>query len=141
MSSYLFVLAMEVFTGLMHLMESERRFQYHWRCVKEKISHLCFADDFMLFCRADETSIALIGECLDQFCSLSGLWANPNKSSMFLSGVPASRKAHLLSILGYSEGELPIRYLGVPLISSKRCGSHCQVLVDRITDKAISWMC
>ena len=141
MSPYLFVLAMLVFTGLMRLMESEGQFQYHWRCAKEKISHHCFADDLMLFCRVEETSIARIGECLDQFCSLSGLRAKLDKSSMFLSGVPAGRKANLLSILGYSVGELPVRYLGVPLITSKLRGSHCQVLVDRITDKASSWKC
>lgn len=90
---------------------------------------------------AKETSIARIRECLEQFYSLSSLRANPDKSTMLLSGVPVGRNAYLLSILGYSEYGLPTKYLGVPLISSKLYGSHCQVLVDRITDKVRSRKC
>lgn len=58
MSPYLFVLAMEVFSGLMGLMVAEHEFKYHWRCQKEKLTHLCFADDLMVFCRAEIVLVA-----------------------------------------------------------------------------------
>ena len=54
-SSYLFVLVMEVLSMLIrHKVEQYtsigQSFQYHWRCSKTRITHLCFADDLMLFC-------------------------------------------------------------------------------------------
>jgi len=35
MSPYLFVLAMEVFSGLMNKMSTNKRFKFHWRCHRE----------------------------------------------------------------------------------------------------------
>jgi hypothetical protein len=83
MSPYLFVLAMEVLSGLLGIMASDRDFRYHWRCDKEKITHLCFADDLLVFCRADAKSVCLVKGCLDQFRYLSGLVPNPGKSDFF----------------------------------------------------------
>lgn len=44
-----------------------------------------------------------------------------------------------MGILGFNEGSLPIRYLGVPLISSRLKKSDCKSLVDRIVTRARSW--
>ncbi|XP_022869365.1 uncharacterized protein LOC111388792 [Olea europaea var. sylvestris] len=115
LSPYLFVLAKEVFSGLMGLMVSEQDFKYHWRCEKEKITYLCFADDLMAFCRAE--------------VALSGLIPNPDKSNLFASGVSSYLKDQLLDVLGYKEGVLPVRYLGVPLISTKLRALNCKILV------------
>jgi len=49
----------------------------------------------------------------------SGLIANTEKSSIFFGGVGRKEQNKIMNILGYSKGELPIRYLGVPL-SSRR---------------------
>jgi hypothetical protein len=59
---------------------------------------------------------------------------------MFLCGVDPNTKMQLLGILGYMEGKLPVRYLGVPLITSKFSSYDCLILVDRIMAKARSWM-
>ncbi|CAA2976911.1 Hypothetical predicted protein, partial [Olea europaea subsp. europaea] len=107
LSPYLFVLAMEVFSGLMGLMVAEQDFKYHWRCEKEKITHLCFADDLMVFCRAEVGSVSIIGECLNRFKALSGLIPNPDKSNLFANCVSTYLKDQLLDVLGYKEGVLP----------------------------------
>ncbi|XP_022891863.1 uncharacterized protein LOC111406714 [Olea europaea var. sylvestris] len=132
---------MEVFSGLMGLMVAEQDFKYHWRCEKEKITHLCFADDLMVFCRAEVGSVSIIGECLNRFKTLSRLIPNPDKSNLFASGVSTYLKDQLLDILGYKEGVLPVRYLGVPLISTKLRALDCKMLVDRIIARAKSWTC
>ncbi|XP_022874167.1 uncharacterized protein LOC111392993 [Olea europaea var. sylvestris] len=125
----------------MGLMVAEQDFKYHWRCEKEKITHLCFADDLIVFCRAKVGSVSLIGECLNRFKALSGLLPNPDKSNLFASGVSTYLKDQLLDVLGYKEGVLPVRYHGVPLISSKLRASDCKMLVDRIIATAKSWTC
>lgn len=77
--------------------------------------------------------------CLQQFKDLSGLSPNPEKSHLFTSGVPAVVKEELLNILGYKVGSFPVRYFGVPLISSRLKASDCRALVDRIVAQAKSW--
>ncbi|KAL2232550.1 UNVERIFIED_CONTAM: hypothetical protein Sindi_1435000 [Sesamum indicum] len=58
MSPYLFVLVMKIL-GLMiqQKIEVQGGFLYHWRCEETRLFQLSFADDLLLFCRADETSI------------------------------------------------------------------------------------
>ncbi|GAV90692.1 LOW QUALITY PROTEIN: zf-RVT domain-containing protein, partial [Cephalotus follicularis] len=48
-------------------------------------------------------------------------------------------KDSISSILHISEGSLPVRYLGVPLIMSKLSRMDCLVLVDKIMRKTNSW--
>ncbi|KAL0309059.1 UNVERIFIED_CONTAM: hypothetical protein Sradi_5848200 [Sesamum radiatum] len=58
MSPYLFVLVMEVLHMILQqLIEQDGEFQYHWRCKDLKLFQLSFADDLLLFCKADLRSL------------------------------------------------------------------------------------
>jgi hypothetical protein len=46
----------------------------------------------------------------------------------------------LLEELLMKEGHLPVRYLGVPLISSRLSSVDCGTLLDRITSRIDSWL-
>lgn len=50
-------------------------------------------------------------------------------------------QVQLLGIVGFQEGNLPVRYLGVPLITSRLRRKNCLALVDKIVAKAKSWTC
>ncbi|KAL5861836.1 hypothetical protein ACOSQ4_003132 [Xanthoceras sorbifolium] len=41
--------------------------------------------------------------------------------------------------MGFQEGVLPVKYLGIPLISTKLMAVDCRVLVDRIVARVKSW--
>lgn len=58
-----------------------------------------------------------------------------------MCGVDESVKCQLLASLGYKEGTLPVRYLGVPLISSRLKKVDCSILVDKIVGRVKSWTC
>ena len=139
LSPYLFVLCMEILSGLFCNMSANQNFKFHWRCKKDRISHLCFADDLMIFSKGDVHSIRMIKNVLTEFQVLSGLYPNPNKSDIFLSGPLGAEREQIISILGFREGELPMKYLGVPLISSRLKAVDCKGLVDRITAKVRHW--
>lgn len=83
----------------------------------------------------------VVKDCLINLEELSGLSPNPGKSSLFTCGVDNNTKDSLLGVLGFKEGSLPVRYLGVPLISSKLRKADCNALVERITAKIKSWTC
>lgn len=41
--------------------------------------------------------------------------------------------------MGFSEGKLPVKYLGVPLIPSKLSKADCQPIIDKVQKKFTSW--
>jgi hypothetical protein len=100
LSPYLFVLAMEVFSRIMddHTREGSG-FKFHFRCSRLRLAHLCFADDLLIFSEANLSSISIIKLALLEFEHLSGLKANPSKSSFYCSGVSARLKDFLLEDL------------------------------------------
>jgi hypothetical protein len=73
---------MEILSGLFRKISADQNFKFHWRCKKDKISHLCFADDLMIFSKGDVNSIRMIKNVLTGFQDLSGLHPNPDKSDI-----------------------------------------------------------
>ena len=60
LSPYLFVLAMEGLNGILREASQTPGFRFHWRCEQTGITHLCFADDLMVFCHADAFSVGVL---------------------------------------------------------------------------------
>lgn len=86
-SPYLFVLCMEYLSRCLGELEQEKKFHYHPRCKRLRITHACFADDLLLFARGDLNSVQQLLEVMDKFSSASGLKANPMKSCVYFGGV------------------------------------------------------
>jgi hypothetical protein len=114
-------------------------FKFHPKCLKLKLTYLCFAND-LIFSEASLRSISIIKSALLEFEYLSGLKANPSKSYFFCSGISYRMKHLLLGDLKMIEGHLPVRYLGVPLISTRLSAADCGALMDRITRRIDSWL-
>ena len=112
--------------------DSVDNFSYHWRCAEAKITHLCFADDLILFCGNNRVSVLILKQALDTFLSLSGLSANHSKSDIFIAGSDGHFKEFLLEVFGYQLGKLPARHWGVPLISTKLSSRDCKILLEKI---------
>ncbi|KAL2235624.1 UNVERIFIED_CONTAM: hypothetical protein Sindi_1294600 [Sesamum indicum] len=86
LSPYLFVLVMEVLhLGFLQLIDQEEIFSYHWKCEAARIFQLGFADDVILFCRADMDSLRIFKAGLDRFVEWSGLRLNVQKSHLIIS--------------------------------------------------------
>ncbi|XP_020261656.1 uncharacterized protein LOC109837719 [Asparagus officinalis] len=79
-------------------------------------------------------------QCVKEFSAISGLVANPEKSSVFYGGLEVSVKSSIANHLGFTEGILPIKYLGVPLISRRLSFLDCEPLFSKITNQLQSWM-
>ncbi|GAB2272053.1 hypothetical protein Dimus_038968 [Dionaea muscipula] len=133
LSPYLFVLCMEVLSEMLCRVAEDRSFEFHWRCRKVGLTHLCFADDLMIFSRETLLSVSRIISALEGFRQLSGLRMSPLKSEIFFGGVAKDVRQSILTALGFRLGHLPVRYLVVPLISSRLTAGDCQMLVDRIS--------
>ncbi|XP_060180628.1 uncharacterized protein LOC132610345 [Lycium barbarum] len=109
MSPLLFAIGMEYWSRMLNGLKMIKEFHYHPRCSKLGISHLCFADDLLLFSR------------------------------VYFGGVTQAAQASILSKLGYSYGELPFKYLGIPLATQKISLIQWQPLISKITAKISFW--
>lgn len=130
---------MEYLSRLLKGLKEIKCFHYHPRCAKLNISHLCFADDLLLFAREDTSSTYALRSCFQTYSHASGLLANLGKSSVYFGGVTREKQDKIIQILGFSYGELPFKCLGVPLATKKISLIQWQPLLDRITSQISSW--
>ncbi|XP_050217893.1 uncharacterized protein LOC126668754 [Mercurialis annua] len=114
-------------------------FSYHSGCKILKIKHMSFADDLFIFCKSEIRSIKQIARVLQHFYGVSGLQINEQKSCIYFSGVHESVKSCILMEMGFIEGTLPIKYLGVPLISKRLSKEDCNGLIEKITKRISHW--
>ncbi|XP_020270820.1 uncharacterized protein LOC109846008 [Asparagus officinalis] len=123
---------MEYLSRRLDQLKNDRLFRYHPKCGNLKISHLIFADDLLLFAKGDLYSVQKLYQCGRDFSNTTGLEANLDKCSIYYGGVNDSVKADISSFLGFTEGTIPFRYLGVPLISKRLTYVDCNPLIDKI---------
>ncbi|GKE35518.1 RNA-directed DNA polymerase, eukaryota, reverse transcriptase zinc-binding domain protein, partial [Tanacetum coccineum] len=97
LSLYLFTLVMEVLNLMIKRNVSlNPRFKYHWQCKDLKLTHLCFADDLMLFCHGNSKFVSILKNSLDEFGRVSSLFPSFPKSTVFFRNVKESMKKRLL---------------------------------------------
>nr|GEZ52346.1 hypothetical protein [Tanacetum cinerariifolium] len=120
MSPYLFTLVMEAFNIIIRKnITDAKEFKYRQGCQKLGITHICFGDDLLVFCHGDNKSMRVIKKDLEEFSSYSDLKANMSKSTVFFGELTNAEQSSILDIIPFEIGRLPVRYLGVPLITKK----------------------
>ncbi|GJT75531.1 RNA-directed DNA polymerase, eukaryota, reverse transcriptase zinc-binding domain protein [Tanacetum coccineum] len=139
-SPYLFTLVMEVLNLMVKRhVKAEGRFKYHWGCKELKITNLCFADDLLMLCHGDLYSASVLKRGLDEFCLASGLHPSMTKSEAFFGNVFERVIHDIKLVMPFKEGMLPIKYLGVPMVSRKLTGKDCKVLIEVIKKRVGDW--
>ncbi|XP_028104122.1 uncharacterized protein LOC114303175 [Camellia sinensis] len=121
LSPYLFVLCMERLSNMIHCKVHEGS----WKGIKASknspsLSHLFFADDFILFAQANSPNCETIMDTLSELCDVSTQKVNLLKSKLFVSpNVPRN----LVRALTFQSG-IPLthnlgKYPGSPLLHQR----------------------
>nr|GEU83844.1 hypothetical protein [Tanacetum cinerariifolium] len=84
-------------------------------------------------------SVEIIMDALEEFKTISGLVPSIPKSTMFFCGVPNHIKTAILNIMPFQEEKLPVKYLGVPHISSRLLNKDCKILVEKVQNRIEDW--
>nr|GEX90928.1 hypothetical protein [Tanacetum cinerariifolium] len=140
LSPYLFTLVMEVLTLIL-----QRRvrladiFHYHPHCESLQLINVCFTDDLFMFCRGELQLAKLIMGALEEFKTISGLFPSIPKSTVFFCGVSNHIKTAILNIMPFQEEKLPVKYLGIPLISYRLLNKDCKSLVEKVQNRIGDW--
>ncbi|KAJ9535399.1 hypothetical protein OSB04_un001489 [Centaurea solstitialis] len=140
LSPYLFTLVMEVLTLMVkRKVQSCPQFRFHPKCEKLGLTHLCFADDLLMFCYGNVHSVNVLKDALMEFSVSSGLKPSMGKSTSFLGNVFGFNREEIMKVLPFQLGKLPVRYLGVPLISTKLFHRDCLSLIDKVRRRTMEW--
>ena len=138
-SPFLFVLCLEYLSRNLGKLKSIPDFNFHPKCSALNISHLAFADDLILFTRGDVTSVNLIMDCLKKFGECSGLCISNTKSNVFMAGISRDIMEEIKTIIGFSSGRFPFRYLGIPVAASRLTIEQFNPLITKISDYVSAW--
>ncbi|XP_072059052.1 uncharacterized protein [Arachis hypogaea] len=140
-SPYIFVLCMERLSQLISA-AVEHGF---WKPIKlnresPDLSHLCFADDLILFAEATMDQANDIKRVLKAFCNSSGQRVSNDKTRVFFSrNVGNHVRSQISSTLQFSRtGDLG-KYFGVPLIHSKVSKIIYSDIINKMNLRLNSW--
>ena len=113
LSPYLYVLVMDVLSMIIakKVNESEN-FSFHWRCDRTRTTHLCFADDLLLFCGGSVQAVSTLKEAHMDFFLLSGMSANHAKSTLFIAGDNENLRGEISSLFGLALARCQFDTLG-----------------------------
>lgn len=115
------------------------RFQQPKRSAPYQLSHLLFADDMLIFCKANKSSMQELNNLLDILQWNAGLQINKSKSKMYVS--KGTKHIELLAnITGIPIGHLPTKYLGSPLGHKYPRARDFGPLVNKFRSNVEGWM-
>jgi hypothetical protein len=141
-SPYLFLLAVE---GLSCLLRSrgmsENLVGIQVAPTAPRVNHLLFADDSLLFLKANSGAAVELSEVLQLYCHASGQRINLSKSSIhFSKGCPRLIREDVKQILQVSNESLSEKYLGMPTEIGHSVNDAFKNIKERIWNNILGWM-
>jgi hypothetical protein len=141
LSPYLFMLCADVLSGLFH--KAARANEIHGIKVARsapQLSHLFFADDSLLFTRANNHEATKILSILQVYQQASGQVVNLDKSeASFSRNVQIEVKNMICNMMGAKAVEAQSRYLGFPIPFGRSKRVVFSFVMDRVWKKVKGW--
>jgi hypothetical protein len=140
MSPILFNLAVEVLATLMRKAVQQKKVKgLMTHLILEGISHVQYADDTILMIEGNDNLVINMKFILYCFEWISGLKINYHKSEAYLFGWEEEDKRRIVNMLNYELGELPMRYLGIPVSDSKLGKGAFRVMPEKMSKRILPW--
>ena len=141
LSPYLFIICQEVLSRLI-----DREFLYgNVKGVKMNVAglaftHVMYADDIMVFAKANCREVKILDECLDKYCAWSRQLINRSKSGLIFSKlVRCAKRRELKALLAIKKIHPNVKYLGSPLFSSSSRIKDFKFLQEKLKSRLLGW--
>jgi hypothetical protein len=141
LSPYLFLLCAEGLSALIRKAEREKKICGIAICRRgPRLSHLFFADDSIIFCRASRHDGEVIHSILNIYERASGQKINVEKTAFFFSkNTPNSVRSEIFSMFRSSSSTQFEKYLGLPPILGRSKKRAFNEIKDRIWKRLQGW--
>ena len=140
LSPFLFLLCTEGLHGLIKNAASRGNIKGYSLCRQgPKLTHLFFADDSLLFCRANSTECSKVMDLLSVYEDVSGQKINREKTTLFFSKSVTKVDIQIIKgVLGVREIQHYEKYLGLPSLTGKGKKASFNYIKERIWRKLLS---
>lgn len=141
LSPYIFVLCQELLVHLIHKKAEEKLFT-PVKIVSSgpHIPILCFADDCLIFSKADQKSVDTISEILEEYALASGQNVCWEKSRIiFSANTPINKKQQITEFLGVIPNKRHDKYLGLPFLMGHKKRNLFDQMINRTMNKINIW--
>nr|GEV52882.1 hypothetical protein [Tanacetum cinerariifolium] len=108
LSTYLFFICINVLSKKIDEAARNQRIGLHPGCQDMNLTHLCFADDLMVFVEGNKRSIEGALAVLDDFAIHSGLRISLEKSTIYMARIRDDVKEDILTDFPFEYGTLPV---------------------------------
>ncbi|KAA3453866.1 reverse transcriptase [Gossypium australe] len=141
LSPYLFVLYMEWLGHSIHSgVEAGIWDPIRLSRTGPPVSHLFFADDLVIFCKAQIDQALVLENIISLFYEISGHKISVKKSNIFFSkNTEDVIRNQISQLFGFQEVQNLGNYLGVPLLHDRVTKNTLNFIVDKIRRKLQSW--
>lgn len=93
----------------------------------------------MIFADGKKKSVEGILRVFEEFDKMSGLKISMEKSSLFIAGSAAEKNEEILQQFHFSTGDLPVCYLGLPLLTKSMMINDYLPLIEKIRKRISTW--
>ena len=141
LSPFLFLLCIEGLHGLIQHAASAGDIKGFSLCRRgPALTHLLFADDSLLFCRAMGDECRKIMEILETYEVASGQKVNKSKTAIFFSkSTVEATKQEIKEALGIQEIAHFEQYLGLPSLVGRRKNEGFNFIKEKVWRKLQGW--
>uniref|UniRef100_A0A803NUT2 Reverse transcriptase domain-containing protein n=1 Tax=Cannabis sativa TaxID=3483 RepID=A0A803NUT2_CANSA len=141
LSPLLFILCGEVLSRMFLAKEIEGALiGYPIGVDGQAITHLMYADDLVVFLKADCNNVASFKGVMDKYCRWSGQVINDQKSKLYFSkNCFDARRGEIMDYFGYDEMARGEKFLGNPFTTGGRGCSDFEFIVEKICSWLEGW--
>ena len=93
----------------------------------------------MVFVEGSKESIERALFVFDDFFVWSGISISLEKSIVYMAGISEGERMRILTNIPFAEGDLPVRYLGLPLMTHAMRKQDYMLLLEKIRSRISTW--